>query len=98
MLLVLSHVLKRAENYSHHHIQLDPLSTRERMSRILNLVSAAGDKFVTFSELFTVEEGRSGVVVTFLAIMELIKESLIDLVQSEPFAPIHVKSRGTVTE
>lgn len=94
MLLVLSQVLKRAENYSHHHIQLDPLSTRERMSKILSAISDAGGRFVTFSELFTVEEGRSGVIVTFLAIMELIKESLIDLVQSEPFAPLHIKARG----
>ncbi|MDK1025463.1 MAG: ScpA family protein [Gammaproteobacteria bacterium] len=98
MLQVLSEVLKRAENYSHHHIQLDPLSTRERMSNILRAVSNAGDRFVTFSELFTVAEGRSGVIVTFLAIMELVKESLIDLVQSEPFAPMHVKARGKVTE
>jgi segregation and condensation protein A len=94
MLLVLSEVLKRAENFSHHHVKLDPLSTRERMSRILSAVSNAGESFVTFSELFTAEEGRSGVVVTFLAIMELIKESLIDLVQSEPFAPMHVKARS----
>jgi segregation and condensation protein A len=98
MLLVLSEVLKRAENYSHHHIQLDPLSTRERMSRILSAVSKAGDQFVTFSELFTVEEGRSGVIVTFLAIMELMKESLIELVQSEPFAPMYIKARDGTTE
>jgi len=98
MLMVLSEVLKRAENFSHHHVRLDPLSTRERMSRILDAVSSAGDSFVTFSELFAVEEGRSGVIVTFLAIMELIKESLIELVQSEAFAPIHVKARGAVTE
>ncbi len=98
MLLVFSEVLKRAENYSHHHIQLDPLSTRERMSRILAAITGDSTRFVTFSELFTVEEGRAGVVVTFLAIMELIKEALIDLVQSEAFAPIHVKARGRVTE
>ena len=50
--------------------------------------------FVSFVTLFSVEEGRMGVVVTFLAIMELIKESLIDIVQSEPFGPIHVRQRG----
>jgi segregation and condensation protein A len=98
MLLVLSEVLKRADNFSHHHVRLEPLSIRERMSKVLSAVSAAGDSFVNFSDLFTVEEGRSGVVVTFLAIMELIKESLLELVQSDAFAPIHVKARGAVTE
>jgi len=70
---------------------LEPLSTRERMSSILDAISAAGDQFVSFSSLFRLEEGRSGVIVTFIAMMELIKESLLEIVQSEPFAPIHVK-------
>ena len=98
LLLELSRVLKRAENFSSHHISLEPLSTRERMSNILDTVSQAGDSFVSFSELFRVEEGRSGVIVTFLAVTELIKESLLEVVQSEPFAPIHVKSHGGAME
>jgi segregation and condensation protein A len=64
------------------------------MSSILERVQKAGDQFVSFISLFDPEEGRSGVVVTFLAMMELIKESLLEIVQTEPFAPIHVKSRS----
>ena len=97
LLIELSRVLKRAENFSSLHISLEPLSTRERMSNILDAVSQAGDHFVAFSGLFRVEEGRSGVIVTFIAVMELIKESLLEIVQSEPFAPIHVKAHsGTI--
>jgi len=94
MLLVLSKVLKRAENFGSHRIELEPLSTRERMSKILDQVQNAGGQFVPFIALFSFEEGRAGVVVTFLATMELIKESLLEIVQTEPFAPIHVKSRS----
>lgn len=93
LLIELSRVLKRAENFSSHHISLEPLSTRERMTQILDSVSQAGDKFVPFASLFTVEEGRSGVIVTFIAVMELIKEALVEIVQAEPFAPIHVKAK-----
>jgi segregation and condensation protein A len=94
MLLALAKILKRADSYTSHRIEMEPLSTRERMSAILDQVQSAGDQFVPFVALFTVEEGRSGVVVTFLAMMELIKESLLDIVQTEPFAPIHVKIRA----
>ena len=83
-------VMKRASMYAHHHVQLEALSVRERMSIVLSRVSS--DRFTPFTELFTVEEGRMGVVVTFLAILELVKESLLDLTQSEPYAPIHVKA------
>jgi segregation and condensation protein A len=98
LLIELSRVLKRAENFSSHHINLEPLSTRERMTQILESVSGRGDQFTPFSSLFTVEEGRSGVIVTFIAVMELIKESLIEIVQSEPYAPIHVKARLSSVE
>lgn len=83
-------VLRRAELYRHHHIMREPLSVRERMTRILERVGAEG--FVSFEQLFDLKEGRMGLVVTFLAILELIKESLIVVVQQEPFAPIHVKT------
>ena len=98
LLVELSRVLKRAENFSSHQISLEPLSTRERMSQILDKVSVSGEQFVAFGDLFNVEEGRSGVIVTFIAVMELIKESLLDLVQSEAFAPIHVKARSASME
>ena len=94
MLLVLAKVLKKAETFTSHRIELEPLSTRERMSAILDQVQKAGDQFLPFISLFNPEEGKAGVVVTFLAMMELIKESLLDIVQPEPFAPIHVKSRS----
>jgi len=83
-------VMKRASMYSHHHVQLESLSVRERMSSVLSKVNTT--RFTRFSELFTIEEGRMGVVVSFLAILELVKESLLELTQSEPYAPIHVKA------
>jgi len=83
-------VMKRASMYAHHHVQMESLSVRERMSSILSKVNST--HFTSFMDLFTVEEGRMGVVVSFLAILELVKESLIDLTQAEPFAPIHVKA------
>jgi segregation and condensation protein A len=83
-------VVKRASMYEHHHVQLESLSVRERMSAVLNTIQA--NRFTGFTDLFTVEEGRMGVVVTFLAVLELTKESLIELTQAEPFAPIHVKA------
>jgi segregation and condensation protein A len=91
VLLALARVLKRAEMYRRHAVQLEPLSVRERMTRVLQRVSEAGD-FVPFGGLFTVEEGRMGVVVTFLALLELVRESLVELVQNEPFAPIYVRA------
>lgn len=91
LLVALGEVLRRAEMYEHHHIQREALSTRERMTEVLE--SLRGHQFVPFVSLFTVEEGRLGVVVTFLAIMELIKEALVEIVQTENFGPIHVKAR-----
>ena len=91
LLLAFQEVMKRAEMFSHHHIEREPLSVRERMSRVLEAVD--GERFLPFQTLFRVEEGRMGVVVTFLAILELIRESLLEMIQAEPFAPIYVKAR-----
>ena len=91
LLNALAQVLKRSEMYEHHHVQMETLSTREKMSDILLRLSASG--FVSLSSLLNKEEGRLGVVVTFLAIMELLKDSLIEIVQSEPFGPIHLKNK-----
>ena len=82
--------MARADMYTHHQIQREALSVRERMSRILDALTA--DEFTDYTTLFSVEEGRRGVVVTLLAVLELVKESLIDMVQAEPYAPIHIKS------
>ncbi len=91
ILIAFAAVLSRANMFESHHVQREALSTRERMSQVLERLS--GERFVPFVSLFTVQEGRMGVVVTFLAIMELIKESLIEIVQTESFGPIHVKAR-----
>ena len=91
ILTALADVLRRAEMFESHHIEREKLSTRERMSQVL--VRLRGEQFIPFVSLFKVAEGRLGVVVTFLAIMELIKESLIEIVQNEPFGPIHIKAR-----
>ncbi|MCB1729878.1 MAG: segregation/condensation protein A [Halieaceae bacterium] len=92
LLLALGEVLRRADMFESHHIQREALSTRERMSQVLEKL--AGQQFVPFVSLFSAQEGRLGVVVTFLAVMELIKESLVEIVQTENFGPIHVKARS----
>jgi segregation and condensation protein A len=92
ILLALKDVLARADMFEQHEIQRETLSTRQRMADILETLN--GIAFVPFVTLFDASEGRLGVVVTFLAVMELTKESLIDLVQNEAFAPIHIKARS----
>lgn len=92
LLLALSDVLNRAEMFESHKVQLERLSTRERMSQVLS--SLVGKQFVPFVSLFRLSEGKIGVVVTFLAIMELIKESLVEIVQNEAYGVIHVKARS----
>ena len=91
ILIAFAEVMARANMFESHHIQREALSTRERMSQVLERLS--GESFLPFVSLFKAEEGRMGVVVTFLAIMELIKESLVEIVQTEAFGPIHVKAR-----
>lgn len=93
LLDALRDILHRAQLFEHHHVQREPLSVRERMSRILSVVQA--DEYTDFCSLFTVEEGRSGVVVTFIAVLELLRHATIELVQAEPFSPIYVKAVAT---
>jgi segregation and condensation protein A len=90
MLLALKDVLRRAELFGRHAVQRELLSVRQRMSDVLARLGDA--RFHDFTELFTVEEGKLGVVVTFIAILELVKESLIEIVQEAPLAPIYLKS------
>lgn len=94
LLFALRDVLKRADLFSHHHVHLEPLSVRERMSRILSSINA--ETFTEFTALFTLQEGRMGVVVTLLAILELVKESLLELIQTESFGPIYVKAPAQI--
>jgi len=92
ILLALKDVMNRADMFTSHHIQQEPLSLRERMSRVLETVNSS--TFTDFTDLFDLAEGRPGVVVTFMATLELIKQQLIELVQNESFGTIHVKARG----
>lgn len=92
ILVCLAMVLRRADMFESHQVQRETLSTREKMSEIL--VRLSSHKFVPLVSLLMREEGRLGVVVTFLAVMELIKDSLVEIVQSEPFGPIHLKARS----
>jgi segregation and condensation protein A len=91
LVTALADVLKRSEMFESHQVEMEKLSTRERMSQVME--NLRDNQFVPFVALFTLEEGRLGVVVTFLAVMELIKESLVEIVQSESFGPIHVKAK-----
>jgi segregation and condensation protein A len=92
LLLSMAQVLRRADMFESHQVSRETLSTRERMSEVLERLK--GGAFVPFVDLFTAEEGRLGVVVTFMAVLELIKESLVELVQNEAFGPIHVRARA----
>lgn len=91
LLQALREVLARAELFGHHPVQREALSVRERMGHVLERLDAL--RFTSFSALFQPEEGRLGVVVTFLAILELLRETLVELVQVEPFAPLHLRKR-----
>ena len=94
LLLAFHDVLKRAEMFSNLHLLREPLSVRQRMSEILTRIDASG--FTGFADLFDPEEGRMGVAVTFIAILELLRESTIEVVQSEAFAPLHIRAASSV--
>ena len=92
----LKEVLERADLFVHHAIRRDALSVRQRMS---DLLQRLGDgEFWRFESLFSAEEGRQGVVVTFLAVLELAKEQLLEITQIEALAPIYVKSLSSGSE
>jgi segregation and condensation protein A len=90
MLVAFKEVVARAEMFAHHHIQRERLSVGERMSDVLAALRAGA--FVPFMQLFRPQEGRMGVTVTFVAILELMREGLIDIVQAQPYAPLHVRA------
>jgi segregation and condensation protein A len=94
LLLAFHDVLKRAEMFSNLHVQREPLSVRQRMSEILSRIRASS--FTSFGSLFDPEEGRMGVAVTFIAILELLRESVIEVVQAHEFAPLHVRAASKV--
>ncbi len=94
LLIAFHDVLKRAEMYSNLHLQRELLSVRQRMSDILARINASS--FVGFPDLFDTKEGRHGVSVTFLALLELLRESVIEVVQAEEFSAIHIRAASSV--
>jgi segregation and condensation protein A len=90
ILAALKDVMSRAELFTSHQISSEPLSVRERMSRIMNIMRK--NPYMKFHQLFDPEEGRMGIVVSFLALMELTREQLVDLIQNEPFGQIYIKT------
>src|SRR5438105_14332071 len=91
MLIAFREVVARSEMFAHHHIQRERLSVGERMSDILAQLEGASG-FVPFVQLFRPEEGRMGVTVTFAAVLELLREALIEIVQAEAYGPLHVRA------
>lgn len=89
MLLAFQEVLARSDMFAHHHVQREPLSVRQRMSDVLSALNV--NSFLDFVRLFRADEGRRGVTVTFVAILELLREGLIEIVQSEAYGPLHVR-------
>ena len=90
MLIAFKEVVARSQMFAHHHIERERLSVGERMSDILAALGSEG--FMPFVQLFRAEEGRMGITVTFVAILELMREGLIDIVQAEAYAPLHVRA------
>jgi len=89
MLLAFKDVVQRAAMFAHHHVQRERLSVRQRMSDVLSAL--ADGCLVDFIALFNPAEGRMGVTVTFVALLELMREGLIEVVQAEPYAPLHAR-------
>lgn len=90
LLIAFKDVMTRVKLTEKHHLQKESLSIRERMTSILERIKT--DVFTNFTALFDLKEGRMGVVVTFLATLELLKQCLIEIVQKEPFSPLHIKA------
>ncbi|MEO7071490.1 MAG: ScpA family protein [Rhodanobacter sp.] len=92
LLLALKDVLHRAELFGHHAVRRETLSVRQRMGELLSRLEAV--EFQRFDNLFDISEGRLGIVVTFLAMLELAKEMLIEIVQQAPSAPIYLRAKA----
>ena len=92
MLLALRDVLRRAELSGHHEVEREPLSVRQRMGEVLRRLGDGA--FHRFESLFETSEGRLGVVVTFLSLLELAKDRLVEIMQDAPLAPIYLKARA----
>ena len=89
-------VMQRAELNKHHHVKIDALSVREKMTLILDSIQHTPEHCM-FTSLFNLKEGRLGVIVTFLATLELLKQGMIEFVQSGAYAPIYLKGKGSAS-
>lgn len=96
VLVAMAEVVQRMDRQAHHHIEMETLSTRERMGQILEKLQ--GPDYYPFEQLFDPEEGKTGVVVTFLATLELVKSKMVELIQNEPFSPIYVRLKVMTEE
>ena len=96
LLVAFRNVLSRAKFNAHHHIQAEQLSVRDRMTDVLARVSSTD--FIEFTRLFNATEGRMGATVTLLALLELLKAGIIEVVQPESFSPIHVRATGSAKQ
>lgn len=89
-------IMKKARLMQHHHVSREELSVREHMGEVLRKL--AGGEYVSFDTLFDHGFGAAGLVVGFLAVLELVKERLVELTQSEPFEPIYVRLSDVATD
>lgn len=96
ILKALADVLKRAKLHAKHHVAMDTLSVREKMTHILDQLQT--QEHVEFTHLFNLDEGKLGVVVTFLGTLELLKQGLIEFVQAGIFAPIYLTRKANTSE
>jgi segregation and condensation protein A len=96
MLVAFKDVVQRATMFASLHVQRETLSVRQRMSDVLANLEGVG--LVEFIRLFRPEEGRLGVTVTFVAILELLREQLVEIVQAEPYQPLHVRRAERSTD
>ncbi len=94
LLIAFHDVLQRVEMNSELHFERETLSVRQRMSDIISKIQST--KFIDFNELFDKKEGRLGIAITFLAILELLKDAMIDVVQNEEFAPMHIRVSSSI--
>lgn len=83
-------LLQQADNFTHHEIAREAMSVRDRMNKIL--LQLQDRQLLEFSQLYTIDEGRVGLVVTLLAILELARQALLVITQNQAFSPIHIKA------
>ncbi len=89
LLAALASALREAELFEHHHVQTEPINPRDKMTLLLRRLDR--ERFLPLTAMFDPREGRPGIVATFLAVMELTRNALLEIAQSEVFGPIHLR-------